>query len=46
MDTKKEKWDQKLRHSLEIKRQAKEEAKALLNKLQTELDKKGYYTLA
>lgn len=42
----KDKWSEKLRHSLEIKRQAQEEAKALLDKLQDELDTKGYYTLA
>lgn len=42
----KEKWSEKLRHSLEVKRQAQEEARELLNKLQDELDTKGYYTLA
>lgn len=41
----KEKWSEKLRHSLEVKRQAQKEAKELLNKLQEELDTKGYYTL-
>lgn len=42
----KEKWSEKLRHSLEIKRQAQEEARMLLNRLQDELDTQGYYTLA
>lgn len=42
----KEKWNEKLRNSLEVKRKAQEEAKALLDRLQDELDKKGYYTLA
>lgn len=46
MDIKKKAWGEKLRRSLEIKRQAQEEAKILLNKLQEELDTKGYYTLA
>lgn len=42
----KEKWSDKLRHSLEVKRQAQEEARELLNRLQEELDTKGYYTIA
>ncbi len=42
----KEKWNEKLRHSLEVKRKAQEEAKVLLDRLQDELDKKGFYTLA
>lgn len=42
----KEKWNEKLRHSLEVKRKAQEEARELLDKLQDELDTKGYYTLA
>ena len=46
MDSMKKKWSEKLRHSLEVKRQAQEEARALLNKLQDELDTKGHYTLA
>lgn len=46
MENNKEKWSERLRHSLEIKRQAQEEAKILLNRLQNELDTKGYYTLA
>lgn len=42
----KEKWSEKLHHSLEVKRKAQEEARELLNRLQSELDTKGYYTLA
>lgn len=42
----KKKWNEKLRHSLEVKRKAQEEARELLNRLQDELDTKGYYTLA
>lgn len=42
----KDKWNDRLRHSLEVKRKAQEEARELLNRLQDELDTKGYYTLA
>lgn len=42
----KDKWSNRLRHSLEVKRKAQEEARELLNRLQDELDTKGYYTLA
>ena len=37
---------EKLRRSIEIKEQGRKEARALLNRLQQELDTKGYYTVA
>lgn len=46
MENQKDKWSDRLRHSLEVKRQAQKEARELLNRLQEELDTKGYYTLA
>ncbi|MBQ0063153.1 MAG: hypothetical protein KBS94_03875 [Prevotella sp.] len=41
----KEEWSAKLRNSLEIKRKAQAESRALLSRLQVELDTKGFYTL-